>query len=63
MAKYLELKAGSLEKLNYNFASETTRKIENSWQRIVCIQVSSNPSAVCKFGALFHDNYYKLERA
>ena len=35
--KYLEMKAESLEKLDRNFASETTRKTENSWQ---CIAAS-----------------------
>ena len=42
MAKYLEIKADSLEKLDLNLASKTTRKTENSWQRkaawhIVCM--------------------------
>ena len=62
MAKYLEKKAESLEKLNCNLASElklqgqqTVRIQVNSWKRIVCIQVSNYPFAICKFSALFPD--------
>ena len=49
MAKYLEKKAESLEKLNCNLASETARTADcqndqvNSWKRIVCIKVSNYP--------------------
>ena len=67
MAKYLEKKGESLEKLNCNLVSETARttvRIQvDSWKRIVCIQVSNSvsvkrpvsnyPFDICKFGALF----------
>ena len=49
MAKYLEMKAVSLEK--------------QYLQRIVCTQVSNYPFDICKLGALFPDNYNKLKRA
>ena len=59
MAKYLEKKGESLEKLNCNLVSETARttvRIQvKSWKRIVCIQVSNYPFDICKFGALFPD--------
>ena len=59
VAKYLEKKGESLEKLNCNLVSETARttvRIQvNSWKRIVCIQVSNYPFDICKFGALFPD--------
>ena len=63
MAKFLEMKAESLEKLNHNLASETARKTENSWQHMFCIQVSNYPFDMCKLGALFWDNFNKLKRA
>ena len=47
VAKYLEKKGESLEKLNCNLVSETARttvRIQvNSWKRIVFIQVSNYP--------------------
>ena len=59
VAKYLEKKGESLEKLNCNLVSETARttvRIQvNSWKRIVCIQVLNYPFDICKFGALFPD--------
>ena len=63
MAKYFEMKAESLKKLNCNLGSETARTTQNSQKSIVCIQLSNYPFDMCKFGALFPDNYNKLKRA
>ena len=58
------MKAESLEKLNCNLASENARTTENSCKRTV-YRVSNYPFNfdICKFGALFPDNYNKLKRA
>ena len=59
MAKYLEKKAKSLEKLNCNLASETARTTDcqnsGEFTDIVCIQVSNYPFDICILGALFPD--------
>ena len=63
MVECLETKAESLEKLDHNLASETTKKTElltahSSRVHSLYIQVLNYPLDICKFRALFPDFNY-----